>query len=280
MKPEEDLCNLNTKLLIAVCSSLDHFERREAIRATWGNLTFLAGLQIALVFIVALPQPKNQHLQTNLTQEYSEHGDIVQLNHIDHYRNLSLKSLGMLHFTVEHCIDAKYLLKTDDDIFLNAPFLMRFLDENGYQNRKNFILGSIIQAAQPVRNRMSKWYTPESVYRGDIYLSYTSGTAYLISRDAVVGLSMHGKNHSIFWLEDIFITGILAKKLQVELIHDSRFNYKKTRKSNLCWYKTAFTEHDSSAQDLLRIWKFAGINYEMNDLLWINCQNATELKRV
>lgn len=288
LTPESDHCSdrFDARLLVAVCSSLDHFERREAIRATWGNATLLAALRIAIVFVIGLPQPNSEHLQTFVTQEHLAHGDIVQLNHVDHYRNLSLKSLGMLHWSANRCTraaGARHLLKTDDDVFVNAPYLMRYLEGNGYYSssaagRRNFILGSIIQAAQPVRNRMSKWFTPESVFRGDVYPAYTSGTAYLISGDAVLGLFAEGMNQPIFWLEDVFLTGIVAKKLDVEMIHDARFHYRKTRrKGNVCWYKTVFTEHDVSPANLLRIWEFAGFDDEANDFLWTNyCRNATE----
>lgn len=278
LTPNKVHCTSGTKLLIAVCSSLDNFDRREAIRSTWGNRTFLEHFNVSVVFIVALPRPENQYLQDYLFKEYINFGDIVQLNHTDHYKNLSLKSMGMLLWTVEHCRTVRYLLKTDDDVFVNVPNLVNLLGEKSYADRSGFILGSIIQAAQPVRNRLSKWFTPESVYRYDSYPLYASGTAYLISQDVVTNMCSLMKNrmHSIFWLEDVFLTGILAKDLDVELIHDDRFNFQKKRR-NPCWYSTAFTEHDQSPEDLLKIWNFAQVNSELSGLQWTGCQTNSTL---
>lgn len=249
VRPNVNDCNSNLLLLIAVCSSVQNFERRQAIRLTWGRKT----LQVNIVFVTALPTPEHQHLQTYIWKESTTYGDIVQLSHVDHYKNLSLKSIGMLQWTIEHCRSSRFLLKTDDDVFLNLPNLMNLLGTVPAPGKNGLILGSIIQGARPIKDRLSKWYTPQSVFKGSVYPTYASGTAYLISRDVVEKLLKLTSKRPIFWLEDIYLTGILAKELDVELLNDDRFNYLK-RKRNACLFLKTITEHGIGPKELLQIW--------------------------
>ena len=53
---------------------------------------------------------------------------------------------------------------------------------------------------------------------------------------------------------------MLAKELGFTLVHDSRFNYSKTRRRHrdACWYRDVITEHGLSPKDLYQIWINAG----------------------
>ena len=44
---------------------------------------------------------------------------MIQENFLDSYHNLTYKSVMWLRWTAEYCPKAKYLLKMDDDIFVN-----------------------------------------------------------------------------------------------------------------------------------------------------------------
>lgn len=97
------------------------------------------------------------------------------------------------HAAVIHCRcpETTYVAKTDDDIYVNVPLFVRRLVEEAARFRsafgdagsRSFIAGHVIDAARPVRDRRSKWYTPETMYAAEFYPPYTSGTAYAMGFD-------------------------------------------------------------------------------------------------
>lgn len=59
-----------------------------------------------------------------LKNEYDNFGDIVELNFLDSYRNLSLKTYSLLKYAKEYCKNIKCILKVDMDVVFNI---------NGYE---------------------------------------------------------------------------------------------------------------------------------------------------
>lgn len=56
-------------------------------------------------------------------------GDIVVADMKDSYKNLTLKVLYMLEWTSTHCSNARFFMKTDDDVFLNVPLVLDFISK-------------------------------------------------------------------------------------------------------------------------------------------------------
>lgn len=82
-------------LLVAVISSADHFEQRQAIRETWGLYAQEAGHK--LMFLVGQHSPNDEigsqinSVQPKIQLESDKHEDIIQTELVDHYENLPLK---------------------------------------------------------------------------------------------------------------------------------------------------------------------------------------------
>ena len=85
---------------------------------------------------------------------------------------------------------ASNVAKVDDDVFVNVPLLVgALLDERNRIRSKfgsdewaqAFIMGHVIDSAAPVRDRKSKWYTPETLFPDEFYPPYVSGTAYAMT---------------------------------------------------------------------------------------------------
>lgn len=68
-------------------------------------------------------------VQRVLGREHSQYGDLVQCHSRDTYTNLTLKSIAALEWTRQYCSSARYLLKTDDDMFIDIRRLLRFIDK-------------------------------------------------------------------------------------------------------------------------------------------------------
>ena len=66
-------------------------------------------------------------LQASLYRENYHHRDIIQGNFIDSYRNLTYKHAMGLKWVKYFCNGADYVLKTDDDNYINIFGVIRFL---------------------------------------------------------------------------------------------------------------------------------------------------------
>ncbi|XP_060572610.1 beta-1,3-galactosyltransferase 1-like [Ruditapes philippinarum] len=98
--------------------STDNFKRRNAIRETWGNSSFYSSYGTAKVMFL-LGRPINSYVQNNIQKEFELNRDVLQGDFIDTYHNLSHKTVMGFKWLTERCRNAKYIIKTDDDIVLN-----------------------------------------------------------------------------------------------------------------------------------------------------------------
>jgi hypothetical protein len=132
--PCREKVNNNTNqrtLFVAVISAPNNFEKRATIRSTWpSHLKNQSNInrQLDLVgfgFIVGLTN--NKTVQQKLTEESAKHNDILQVNVYDKYRNLSVKAAGLLNWLNSRCSQVDFVLKVDDDVYVNVHNLATVL---------------------------------------------------------------------------------------------------------------------------------------------------------
>ena len=248
--PAAETCGEDMFLLIVVCSALSHVEQRNAIRATWASDVKNYQLKTRVVFLVGSSERSLAPVAAVAT-EAEKYDDVITIDMVDSYANLTYKSITMLHWVYKHCDSAKFILKTDDDMFINVPVLHDSLRNNDHSR---FVMGYIIAGAQPIRDRSSKYYTPPSQYNKFMYPTYISGTAYVMSGDIVHDLYCTTARTQLFWLEDVYITGMCAKTVDASHVFNGKFSYKQ-RPPEPCLYKVIISMHGLTPQALLSIWR-------------------------
>ena len=102
-------CQPHQFLIIYVHTALAHLSRRQAVRYTWGNVTRWSTVNdpVTLRFVLGRPYKRMRHQQRALASEQAEHGDLVQLDFVDSYRNMTLKAVGALQWLNEFCQNAR-----------------------------------------------------------------------------------------------------------------------------------------------------------------------------
>lgn len=117
-----------------------------------------------------------------LYEEADINDDIIIENFKDSYNNLTLKTGFILKNFKSLCSNASFLMKTDDDMFVNTQLLEEMLLNvtQTYQSNK-FLIGDKIAPYKPHRDRESSWYLPRWLMPDDFLPSYLSGTGYVIS---------------------------------------------------------------------------------------------------
>ena len=199
-----------TELLILVHSSLDHHQHRTAIR----YYTSLLPFKWKAVFV--LGKSTNETVNQQIQIESSQFGDIVQSNFLDTYRNLTLKHLTALNWTIKYCAQVKSILKVDDDIFVNYYLLKRFLAQltKISLGKKSYLICYLHRDMKVIRNNASKWFVKQDEFAPEKYPPFCSGWAYLTTVETVSILlckitQVTKMKLSPFWIDDVYMTGIL-----------------------------------------------------------------------
>ena len=88
--------------------------------------------------------------------ESNKYGDIIEERFVDSYNNLTLKSIVMLKLVSNYCANStKYLLKIDDDMFVNMHLIVKML--MGRNSTTDLLIGKLICGARPIKDTSSKW---------------------------------------------------------------------------------------------------------------------------
>ncbi|KAF5288255.1 hypothetical protein FQA39_LY04023, partial [Lamprigera yunnana] len=187
-------------LLILIHSAPKNYDRRKSIRETWGSKRD----RIAVFFM--LGTVKETLVQNKLEDENESHNDIIQGSFLDIYRNMTYKHVMTLKYAVYHCPQAKYILKTDDDVFVNIPTMLDFLTLDLSPNGAKNLLSCTKQTNAPVkRTYRSKWRVSFSDYKGRFYPPYCPGWVILYSPDVVFTLYKNVQQSKYFWIDDVLI---------------------------------------------------------------------------
>ncbi|XP_066600492.1 beta-1,3-galactosyltransferase 5 [Prorops nasuta] len=211
-------CNSNLITWI-VTSNAENILPRSALRSAYPNEE-LNELGIQRIFLLGLLNKINKPIinisQSALLDEANRFHDILQGNFIESYKNLTLKHLMGLQWVVNNCINAQFIMKMDDDIVANLYEMPQLLKDNLINN--NTISGYILRSMKPIRNTSSKWFVNKVDYPFDVYPDFASGWLYIttlpVARKIVDSVSL---NQQYFWIDDVFITGILREELGIKL---------------------------------------------------------------
>ncbi|XP_077993558.1 beta-1,3-galactosyltransferase 5-like [Glandiceps talaboti] len=243
-------CNDDVFLVTAVITRPENWPQRLAIRQTWGAVQEVQGKKLHHIFMLA--GTDDQSLREKIRQENEQHHDMVVLNFKDHYLNLTFKTVQSLQLITKYCSSAEYVLKADDDVFVNYFALIRVLAGSP---RSDFAAGYKFQRAMPVRWRKSKWYTPRDVYPAKVYPPYLAGPAYVMSRDVAYNVHTQGQDVSFLPWEDVFV-GMCLKRIRIVPQMDQRFDtYAQQYKQNVsCPIHRIFAVHLLEPKNITAMW--------------------------
>lgn len=100
---------------------------------------------------------QNFYFQGRIEEEARTYNDIIQEDFIDSYNNLTLKSVMLLKYIKNHCDNVRYVLKSDDDMFVHVQNLILLVNRLIERKDENILVGELICNAKPIHNTRSKW---------------------------------------------------------------------------------------------------------------------------
>lgn len=158
----------------------------------------------------------------------------------------------MLEWVDNYCPKVSFVLKTDDDMFINVSRLLLFISKHKPEQR--VIYGRLAKKWKPIRNKKSKYYISPQQYRPPIFPDFTTGPAYLMPGRLAKELYSAALNHTYFKLEDVFVTGIVASSLKIKRVHVPEFLNKRIS-FTACSVQRGISIHMVKGAEQYDLWK-------------------------
>lgn len=163
-KPER---KASRTVFVAILSAPGYFEKRSEIRRTWIqqslDISSLFDINIDYAFFVG--RTNSSQVETRIDNESRSFADIIQVDMNDTYGNLSQKTTSILSWTNSHCHqDVEFILKTDDDIFVNVYNLAQVL--LAIPTEPKAIYGHALPNKKPYRGSSNLYYFNFTLFSG------------------------------------------------------------------------------------------------------------------
>ena len=217
-----------------------HRVLRDAIRNSWGSLCNQLEW-CSYVFIVGCTF--DNAIEEHIKEEHVKYNDVLKEPFLDTYNNLTLKSIFVLKHFVTQRVRLRYLLKVDDDSYVNILGLQRVLKENNQEsNTKRSIYGYLQRGLRSHNwlpkvhrptfetindEKLQKWIVPRYLYRKRLFPQFIAGAGYLVERQNAECILNASQTISFIHLEDVYITGLCALKCHLKRVHHSGFKARK-----------------------------------------------------
>lgn len=242
-------CNQHYFLLILVSSAPAYYERRRAIRQTWATDSAIK-TRWKTVFLLGQSRAKN-HSEL-LLREQAFYGDMIRADYYEHYWNQTLKIEMGFEWAARYC-SFTFLLKADDDVFINPPAVIEVLNRTTTP-RQNLYMGYVYR--NPVVQRTGKWSLRQEEYNGTHYPDFCAGPGYILSLDVVHSfVSIFGRIPK-FKFDDVYV-GMLAEKIGLRAIHDGGFQTPPYLSTTCVLYSNTLVRHGAVGQCLLDLFRNA-----------------------
>jgi hypothetical protein len=225
--PSSHSCPVNISasknLFIALISAPGHFQQRNNIRKTWHvhlkklEISKLLGW-VRIGFFLGLTD--NSTIQKRVKEESQSHGDVIQIEMDDSYRNLTLKGIAVLNWVRQNCPKVDLVFKVDDDVYVNVHNLVHFVTSNYQSNYSLF--GYPNFGFYPIRMELgydqgyTKWDLTYEEYPWGNYPNYVNGPAYFMHGSSIVPLLAASQTTPLIPFEDVFLTGICAERAGIQ----------------------------------------------------------------
>lgn len=265
---QPDICKDKPFLLLAIKSLSPHFDRRQAIRESWGRAGVMANKTVVTIFLLgnATAVDHFPDLSHMLQYESSRYNDLLQWDYRDSFFNLTMKEVLFLEWFNTRCPEASFIFKGDDDVFVNTLHIIEFLKGLSPPKAQDLFVGDVITNAGPHRDKRVKYFIPESMFVGP-YPPYAGGGGYLYSGH--VAKRLHGitSQVALYPIDDVY-TGMCLRKLGLAPEKHKAFrtfDIEEKYRNNPCVYKSLMLVHPRTPQDMIKIWTW------LNDPA-LNCQ--------
>ncbi|CAK0784367.1 hypothetical protein CVIRNUC_007571 [Coccomyxa viridis] len=173
-------------LFIGILSGRGYRHRRQAVRDAWASKCQVQGVS-ACRFVLS-----QEEVTPLVEEEMQQYQDIILVHGETNYKSILLKSLFVLEHAVTH-YDARFILKTDDDAFVNVPAFvqqLRLLCESPDCRKERLYMGKQCRRGKVIMSPGHKWDNSGYYNHTGLatYANYMFGGGYIVSADVAKAL--------------------------------------------------------------------------------------------
>ncbi|MEG7521718.1 MAG: hypothetical protein M3H12_01255, partial [Chromatiales bacterium] len=191
-------------------------DKRTVQRRTWANERLFKKRDIRVIFVMG--SNGRPVLQREVAAEFSRHRDIVQGNFMDDEYSGPTKARLALKWIATYCAKAKYILKVEDDTFVDIFWLRDIVKKHWGSNRL------IACPLWPEHSRLIRrdprkcsgdiWCLRYTEFPGMTHFPrYCDAIGYLVSRAMARRMFEAVPKTAFFWLEEVYMTAMLPSRL-------------------------------------------------------------------
>ncbi|NWX33800.1 B3GL1 acetylgalactosaminyltransferase, partial [Notiomystis cincta] len=244
-------------LVILVASSPGAVKARQAIRRSWGSRASWWGQRVLTLFLLGRDTQREGEAAAaalSLEDESVLYGDIISQDFLDTYDNLTLKTIMAFQWLSEFCSNARFFMKTDSDVFINTPNLVKFLLR--LNSSENVFTGYPFIDNFAYRGFDRKRFISYEEYPFRLYPPYCSGLGYILDgKLALRTYELMGHVRPLKF-EDVYV-GICLNLLKVNVTvpkdAEQFFLYKID--FDICRYRHLIAVHGLTSSELIQFWQ-------------------------
>lgn len=206
------------RILIIVLSSARNFDQRDIVRRTWLELYKQhpsPEVTVTVCFVVGMKKVSSK-IQRRIVTEQDEYQDMLLLDGFEEsYNQLSLKILQIFFIVHEEKYD--YLVKVDDDTYLQVDLLIKALKKMGYPEKLywGYMSGNEVPLKGGKWRELAWFLCPH-------YMSFGLGAGYVLSWNLVKQIGQFADRLKLYHNEDVTVGSWLIP-YEMQRVHDVRF---------------------------------------------------------
>ncbi|KAG9143731.1 hypothetical protein Leryth_026767 [Lithospermum erythrorhizon] len=212
-------------MVVGINTAFSSRKRRDSVRATWmpqgekrRKLEEEKGIIIR--FVIGHSATYGGILDRAIDAENKKHGDIMRLDHVEGYLELSAKT--KTYFSTAVLLwDAEYYVKVDDDVHVNIATLGETLARH---RKKQRVYIGCMKSGPVLAQKGVRYHEPEYWKfgeNGNKYFRHATGQLYAISKDLATYISVNQHVLHKYANEDVSL-GSWFIGLDVKHIDDRR----------------------------------------------------------
>ncbi|XP_009696440.1 PREDICTED: UDP-GalNAc:beta-1,3-N-acetylgalactosaminyltransferase 1 [Cariama cristata] len=247
--------DVNPFLVILVASSPKDVKSRQAIRITWGSQNSWWGHRILTLFLLGQDtQREDDAAALSVEDESILYGDIIRQDFMDTYDNLTLKTIMAFRWVTEFCPNARFLMKTDADVFINTANLVKFLLK--LNSSENIFTGYPLISNFAYRGFYKKTYISYEEYPFKWYPPYCSGMGYILDGKLALRIYELMSHIKPIKFEDVYV-GICLNILKVNITipEDKQQFFLYKINFDICKYRHLIAVHGVTSSEIIQFWQ-------------------------
>lgn len=182
-------------------------QRRFAGRDTIGDPVISEHWNWSTIYLVSLADNEDDASWNRLEAE--AFGDLLILPVNDTLRGLTKRFLMGMKWVLSNCPNVKYVVKIDDDVFVN-PSLLRLYIGAFVDPRSKYVHCLVWTMMRVYRDVNHPFYVPREDFPDKTYFRYCSGRAMIMPGGVLADLYAASKKLQLYAVDDAYVTGDLA----------------------------------------------------------------------